>query len=354
MKKELVMLMAGCLILTGCQNNLSGLDTTGTSTETPAGNTETASETPAADASGDDTAATTSDASVDYKVYDDYINELSSTFSDASIDGFSFAERFAGEFSSRFAPGYTRMDIDGDGVEELIIGENNYIEGTTVPEGRGHDSDIVEVYTIKDNQMVPIIEFDASAANYKQYYFTNDNVIVCNEPNLETPTVDVYSPVVQTYYKLKDGKLEMFDSVREEWIEDNDGNVETKWYTSATDPYKDKSKEISAEEGQAIIDKYACNIVEFEKFVKGPASDKHFDLYTRVYKENILGYDHSFTFYIKLFDDNTGELCTDDISKFTHDDKTFKTETDTIDYELDGNTLKVKTDFGVDEYTKAN
>ena len=92
--------------------------------------------------------------------------------------------------------GYLQADIDGDGVDELLL-------GTTVSKDNSNDVYIDNMYTIRDGKVVPVFE---SLSERESYVLYEDGVFVkyINYPD------DYYST---EYFKYTAGKQEFIEGI---------------------------------------------------------------------------------------------------------------------------------------------
>ena len=183
-------------------------------------------------------------------------DELIAVISKGLRNGFSEEEQFAMDISTCFFMnssdfeilGYIKRDLDGDGVDELILGENA-ADGSGPQDG--WDSIIYDLFTMKDGKLVHV--FDGWERN--RFYMCEDGTIA-NEGSSGA----AYSS--WAYYKYRDGKIEIIESV----FTDLKNETEGVWYHSNKEPYEDKSKEITEDEGWDIVNKYAYQKLEFTPF----------------------------------------------------------------------------------------
>ena len=190
--------------------------------------------------------------SVTFASYD----ELIAAISKGLKEGFSEDEQFAMDISTCFFMnnsdfeilGYIKRDLDGDGTPELIFGENA-ADGSGPQDG--WDSIIYDLFTMKDGKLIHV--FDGWERN--RFYMCEDGTIA-NEGSSGA----AYSS--WAYYNYKDGKIEIIESV----FTDLKNETEGVWYYSDKEPYEDKSKEITEDEGWDIVNKYAYQKLEFTPF----------------------------------------------------------------------------------------
>lgn len=90
--------------------------------------------------------------------------------------------------------GYLIKDIDGDGTEELLLGEND-----PNPDG-GYNGIVYDLYTYRDGKLQHIF----SGWSRNRYYLTNSNEIICEWSNAS----DDYGKI---HYLYEDGSLTEMD-----------------------------------------------------------------------------------------------------------------------------------------------
>lgn len=152
--------------------------------------------------------------------------------------------------------GYLIRDIDGDGLEELILGQNPVERN---PEWRGR---IYDIYTLFDGGSIQ--QFDGWSRNF--YQLTEDGTIV----NVSTP--DGFT-VARTFWQPENGSYKHKETVIENTEPDATGTPQTTWYYSNTLPAEyftqvsdDSFKIISAAEAQEILGNYEYVYTEFIPF----------------------------------------------------------------------------------------
>ena len=206
----------------------------------------------AAGFSYDDDEISSEIATVTYNSYDEIINALSEGFK----NGFTEDEQITLDVSSSFFAnnsdteifGYMYKDLDGDGVDELLLGLNS-VDGSGPNDG--WDSIIYDVFTMKDGQVNhALCGFERS-----RFYFCSDGTIA----NVGSSGVE-YS--TWAYYKYADGKLDIIETV----FSDVDENSQGHWYYSKREPYEDESNEITEDEAMKTVEKYTYQKLEFTPF----------------------------------------------------------------------------------------
>ncbi len=128
--------------------------------------------------------------------------------------------------------GYYLTDIDGDGIEELMIGAT----GENAYTGMFYD-----LYTIVNDQRALVV----SSGERDRYYLCVDGT-VANEGSGGA------SNSVYNYYNLVSGQLEFKEGV----FLDAYSHPENPWFYTTTSTVEDYSNPISEEEGRNVIGKY--------------------------------------------------------------------------------------------------
>ena len=148
--------------------------------------------------------------------------------------------------------GYTCIDVDGNGVSELLIGE---VESEGASVGMFYD-----MYTIVDNKAVQIV----SSGERDRYYLCKDYQIA-NEGSSSAAESS------NSYYFLKDGKtLELkeaviYDGYYAGAYDDIDNEVNP-WFYSTTGFEESDYNPISEEKAWEIIDSYEYMDIVFTPF----------------------------------------------------------------------------------------
>lgn len=128
--------------------------------------------------------------------------------------------------------GYCLMDINGDGIDELIIGT----AGDDAYTGMFFD-----MYTIVEGQRVLV----ASSGERDRYY-------VCEDYTIANEGSGGASNSVWNYYEFVSGQLELKEGV----FFDAYTHPENPWFYTTTSTVEDYSTPVSEEEARTFIDKY--------------------------------------------------------------------------------------------------
>lgn len=148
--------------------------------------------------------------------------------------------------------GYTFIDIDGNGVQELLIG--------AVDTDDFYDGMIYDLYTLSNGNTVHIL----SSGERDRYYLCTDGSIM-NEGSSGAATSLV------GFYSLKGSALSLHEIV----IFDSTDTPSSPWYYSATeteDPFSQEDRiPISESKATEVINSYQCETLSFSSFSLWPA-----------------------------------------------------------------------------------
>ena len=139
----------------------------------------------------------------------------------------------AGYETSSSDLGYCTMDIDGDGIEELMIGSVNADADTSM---------FFDLYTMVNGQRSLVI----SSGERDRYYLCEDHTIA-NEASGGAMSSSF------KYYDFVSGQLQIKENV----FLDGFDHPENPWFYTTTEDCTDYSTPISEEEGQNIRGKYS-------------------------------------------------------------------------------------------------
>ena len=141
----------------------------------------------------------------------------------------------AGYETSSSDIGYCTMDIDGDGIEELLIGSVN-------KDADPYTGMFFDLYTMIDGQRTLVV----SSEERNRYYLCEDHTIAY-EGSGSAWNSDY------KYYDFVSGKLQFKENV----FYDAYDHPENPWFYTTTEDCTDYSTPISEEEGQNIRGKYS-------------------------------------------------------------------------------------------------
>lgn len=182
------------------------------------------------------------DAITDYPVYDEIIRK----YYEGMTSGWSmekFAENnlcyLAGSEMGENTLGYCTMDINGDGIDELMIG--------------GADEDVdtgmfYDLYTIVDGQRALV----ASSGERDRYYLCEDHTIANEGSGGALSSVFGYYDLISDQLQLKEGVFL-----------NGDDYPDNPWFYTLTDIYGDYSTPITESEGRDVINKYTYMTIPY-------------------------------------------------------------------------------------------
>lgn len=149
---------------------------------------------------------------VDYGVYDDFICRLKTEISEESGDslydyvgkhGLSDELYYWINDDCGITAGYLQTDIDGDGVDELILGTTSQdTRENGEPWSYNNDDQIYDLFTIRDGKLLHVIEGWCR----NRYYICGDGVIA-NEGSGGAATGDLM------FYRYNKGEMELIEGV---------------------------------------------------------------------------------------------------------------------------------------------
>lgn len=143
--------------------------------------------------------------------------------------------------------GYLIEDVDGNGTEELIFGEN----GTGAWEGV-----IYDLYTVHDGELVHVF-----SGGERDRYFLCENGMIANEGSSSAATSSY------VYYVLEGTDLHLAEALL---FNAGDSPDHPMFYSTQTDNYYDleNAEPIDEEQWQAVMDKYVYERPEFKLFIE--------------------------------------------------------------------------------------
>ncbi len=190
----------------------------------------------------------------EYQPYYDLLDEiaagLQNGFTDEQvIGGLEISTRFFGAMNAPYEIlGWMMMDLDGDGIDELLLGEN-------APEGEfkieGWDSIIYDIYTIKNGNIVHV----ASGAERCRYHLCDDGTIAREGSSGASYTS-------YEYYRYLDGELRILESI----FSDMDQDMNTIWHQSSQEAYIGNPGVITQEEALQMVEDHVYQKLEFTCF----------------------------------------------------------------------------------------
>lgn len=162
--------------------------------------------------------------------------------------GFSYTI-YLSSFYTSMKLGYLIEDIDGNGTEELIFGQND-------ESGSLWDGVIYDLYTISDGELVHVF----SGMEKYRFYFC-ENGLIANEWD------DGFARSIYAYYSFEGTELHLVEAV----IFDEWEDIENPWFhlTQADSIYDTEDmKPVSEEQARTIIETYVYEHPIFTPFVE--------------------------------------------------------------------------------------
>ena len=145
-------------------------------------------------------------------------------------------------------PGYLLMDLDGNGVDELLFGENH---------DDGWNGIVYNIYTISDGALVRI----ADGWERNRYYLC-ENGYIANEGSSGA------SQSTYCYYTYDKAALTLVEAV----VFDASSDPENPWFYTTGDPYAQTAAQtpVSESEAREIMDRYMYVLPQFTPFPDVP------------------------------------------------------------------------------------
>ena len=163
-------------------------------------------------------------------------------------EGYGFSSIFATTNPDCEILGYLQKDLDGDGIDELIFGENDP-NGQNPPDA--WDSVIYNIFTVRGQEMYVL----ARGWERNRYYLCDDGIIANDKSGGAA-----YS--CWTYYVIDGLSLSAVESI----YQSDDENGDIHWYHTDGESYTDDGELISSEEAQEIIDAHPIGKLSFTPF----------------------------------------------------------------------------------------
>ncbi len=194
-------------------------------------------------------------SSINYQPYYDLIDDLAKGLKEGFTEeqtlleddgGLGVSYRFyAAQYNTYEVLGYMYIDLDSDGTDELLLGENSR-DGS-----EGWDSIIYDIFTLKNGERIHV----ASGAERCRYYLCEDGTIA-----REGSSGAAYSSY--EYFNYSDGGL----SIIESYFSKQAANDEIKWFHSYEEAYMDDGTEIPKDEAMELIDSHVYRKLRFTWF----------------------------------------------------------------------------------------
>ncbi|MGN8906957.1 hypothetical protein ACTND3_11725 [Bacillota bacterium HCP28S3_F12] len=182
--------------------------------------------------------------SANASAYETMIHNIRSyvqNWSPDTIDFDHYEDYFPSENVTMYTPGYVIEDIDGDGIEELIL---------TIT---CDEPIIYAIYTTVDGEAIPIL----------QQGFVRNAYALCEDGMIENLGSSGAAYTSYSYYKIADHKLVLVESVFTNPM-DSEGHMASEdagatsvgWFYSTSEPYDPEAKMITESEADEITGSY--------------------------------------------------------------------------------------------------
>lgn len=208
-------------------------------------NDGTAGKTQPSDAAGSPAAAT------GYPLYDSLIATAARVLAHPTEEEYEYERTlftsayFYSEMSWQ-TPGYLLMDLDGNGVDELLFGENH---------DDSYNGIVYNIYTISNGKLVRIVD-----GWERSRYYLCENGCIANAGS-GSASESSYS-----YYTYKGTALTPVESV----VHNSRLDQENQWLYASGDLGDESAlSPISEDEARRIMDKYVYVLPQFTPFVRG-------------------------------------------------------------------------------------
>ena len=185
--------------------------------------------------------------STGYPQYDEIINKIVDVNMDGTGDLWSKLEeqnicKLLASSSVLEQCGFYLIDLDGDGIEEMLLGENGE---------DAYDGVVYEIYSIKDGELIKLCE----GGERERYYLCPDNIIYCTGSSGADNTN-------YEFYEYINGKLVAKTIVIFQGTLDSD----VCWYLCDESLDYRTGTPISEAEAEALINMYTYIPIEFTPF----------------------------------------------------------------------------------------
>lgn len=140
--------------------------------------------------------------------------------------------------------GYCFMDLNNDGIEELLLGDSGVWSST-----------IYDIFTMENDKLVHVL----SGGERDRYYLTNKGTCVLANESSVGAALSYYE-----YYNYSNSNLELIEAV----IYDGWKDEEEPWFYNKESATSDGADSIKEEVAREIIDSYEYEKIEFTPFIE--------------------------------------------------------------------------------------
>ena len=162
--------------------------------------------------------------------------------------------RYGAYYGASMGLGYLIEDLDKDGTEELVFGENSDPDSA-------YDSVIYDLYTIDDGKLVHVLE-----GGERCRYYLCENGMIAHEG------ADSAAEGVNAYYTFEGSELHLVEAL----LYNGWNHADNPWfYSTQTDSCYDTehAEPVNAEQAQTIMEKYVYEHLMFIPFVEEQAQE---------------------------------------------------------------------------------
>ena len=198
-----------------------------------------------------DTSSDTQTANTGYPLYDSLITAAARVLKDPQAQAYDYERTL---FTSAYffsdmtwqTPGYLLMDLDGNGTDELLFGENH---------DDGWNGIIYNIYTISDGALVHV----ADGWERNRYYLC-ENGYIANESSGGA------SESVYCYYTYEGTALTLVEAI----VYDASSDPENPWFYTTQDSFSETASltPVSETDARAVMDGYTYILPQFTPFTE--------------------------------------------------------------------------------------
>lgn len=180
-------------------------------------------------------------------VYTEFIEKIKAGFA----DGFQSVttEELNIGYTFRYMSetmGYCLVDLDQNGTEELLLGENGE---------DAWDNVIYDIFTVEDGKLVHVV---AGGERSRYYLCDKGEGVIANEGSGGA------AKSIYAYYRYKAGELELIEAI----IYDGWKDEVNPWFYSNESTSSENASSMFEEAAKEIIESYSYKDIEYIKFIK--------------------------------------------------------------------------------------